>query len=114
MRTLSNDSNNDLYIAPNGQLSISSDLSALSQTCEHVVKTMMGELILQGDVGIPNFQLIWNGAPNIPQAENSLREALIAVQGVTDVTELEAFVKDNTFFYNATIKTIYGEVSIGL
>jgi len=114
LRTLGTNNNNDLYIAPNGQLAINSDLSALSQTCEHVVKTMMGELILQGDTGIPNFQLIWGGAPNIAQAENAIRESLLNVIGVEDVTELSAFVSNDKFVYNATIKTIYGEVSLGL
>ena len=112
MRTLGTNSNNDLYIAPNGQLAINSDLSALSQTCEHVVKTMMGELILQGDTGIPSFQLIWGGAPNIAQAENAIRESLLNVIGVEDVTELSAFVSDGVFRYSATIQTIYGETSI--
>ena len=114
MRTLGTNSNNDLYIAANGQLAIKSELSALAQTCEHVVKTMMGELILQGDEGIPNFQLIWGGAPNIAQAENAIREALSRVSGVEEVTELSAFVSNDKFVYNATIKTIYGEVSLGL
>lgn len=114
MITLGTNSNNDLYIAPNGQLAIKSELSALAQTCEHVVKTMMGELILQGDTGIPNFQLIWGGAPNIAQAENSIRESLLGVSGVEDVTELSAFVSNDVFRYSAAIKTIYGEVSLGL
>lgn len=115
MRTFASDGvSNDLYIAPSGQLAIASDLTALAQVCEHVVKTMMGELILQGDQGIPNFQLIWNGAPNIAQAENSIREALLNVDGVLDVPELSAFVSDNVFRYSATIKTIYGGTTLGL
>ena len=114
MRTLGTNSSNDLYIASNGQLAINTELSALSQTCEHVVKTMMGELILQGDEGVPNFQLIWGGAPNIAQAENAIREALLRVSGVEEVTELSAFVRDGVFVYNATIQTIYGGVSLGL
>lgn len=75
---------------------------------------MMGELVLQGDVGIPNFQLIWNGSPNIAQAENSIREALLGVDGVTDVSELSAFVSDNVFRYSAVINTIYGGTTIGV
>lgn len=115
MRTFASDGiSNDLYIATNGKLAIASELSALSQVCEHVVKTTLGELILQGDEGIPNFQLIWNGAPNIAQAENSIREALLNVDGVLDVPELTAFVSNNIFSYSATIKTIYGGTTLGL
>lgn len=114
MITFASDDNNDLYIAPNGQLAIASNLTALAQTCEQSIQTMMGELVLQGSQGIPNFQLIWSGAPNIAQAENAIREAIMAVDGVTDVPVLSAFVQNNILKYNATIKTIYGEVALGL
>lgn len=114
MKTLSSDLNNDLYIAPNGLLSVSTGLTALAQTCEQVAKTMMGELVLQSDQGIPNFQMIWSGAPNIAQAENALREALLGVEGVLSVPQLSAFVENNVLTYNATIETIYGEASLGL
>lgn len=114
MKTLATNGNNDLYVAPNGLLSVSTDLAALAQTCEQVVKTMMGELILQTDQGIPNFQVVWSGAPNLAQAENALREALLGVEGVTNVPLLSAFVENNVLIYNATIETIYGEASLGL
>lgn len=114
MKTLATGANNDLYLGPSGQLALSSDLEAVSQTCEHVVKTMMGELILQTDQGIPNFQMIWNGAPNLAQAENALREALLGVKGVLAVPQLSAFVENHVLIYNATIETIYGEAALGL
>ena len=114
MRTFTTDQNNDLYLTPSNSVAISSDLQAIMDTCEYTVQTVMGELILQGDVGIPNFQLIWNGNPNIPQAENALREAIMPVDGVTGVSELSAFVENNVLKYNATIQTIYGEAPLGL
>jgi hypothetical protein len=104
--------NNDIYIAPSGRLAIATELEAVMKVCENVVQTMMGELILQGDEGIPNFQLIWNGAPNIAQAEASIREALMNVDGVIDVVELTSFVEANIFKYNAIIKTKYGTGAI--
>ena len=113
MITFASDNNNDLYIAPNGKLAISSELKAIAQTCEQSVQTMLGELVLQGDTGIPNFQLIWTGAPNIAQAEVALRDAILNVSGVTDVTSLKALVKDNVLVYNATIQTIYGGTTLG-
>jgi len=115
VRTFNTDGlNNDLYIAPNGQLSIVSELSALAKVCENVVKTMMGELVLQGDEGIPNFQVLWVGNPNIAQAENAIREALMGVDGVIDVIELSSFVSNSVLNYTAIIKTIYGEVPLGV
>lgn len=106
--------NNDIFIAKSGQMAIATELEALINICENVVQTMLGELVLQGDTGMPNFQLIWNGAPNIAQAENALREALFGVEGVIDVPELSAFVQDNILRYSATIKSIYGQGAIGV
>ncbi len=113
IKTIQTGINNDLVLTPSNSIGVSTDLEAVIQICEHVVKTMLGELILQGDQGVPNFQLIWNGAPNIPQAQNAIREALLSVEGVTTVTQLTAFVQNNTLYYNATIQTIYGEASLG-
>lgn len=114
MRTIHTGLNNDVYIAPSGQMAIATELTALMDVCEKTVQTMLGELILQGDTGIPNFQLIWNGAPNIAQAEAALRESLIGVDGVIDVPELSAFVENNVFRYSAIIQTIYGIGAIGV
>lgn len=113
MKTIHTSTNNDIYISPSGHMAIATELTALIDVCEKTVQTTLGELILQGDTGIPNFQLIWNGAPNISQAEAALREALMGVEGVVDVPELSAFVEANVFKYNATIKSIYGIGAIG-
>jgi len=112
MKTIRTGTNNDLYISA-GKIAIGTELTALIDVCEKVVQTMLGELVFQGDEGIPNFELIWNGAPNVAQAEASIRNALMGVDGVLDVPELIAFVQNNTFVYSATIKSIYGTGAIG-
>ena len=112
MRVFAVDDNNDPYINNAGQIAINTELQATTQTCEHAVKTQLGELVLNEDTGVPTFSLIWNGSPNIPQATAALRTVLLSVTGVTDVTALDVVVKDNIFSYNATIQTIYGEAVI--
>lgn len=106
------DKNNDLYINQIGQMAINTDLAAVMQTCEHAVKTQLGELVLNIDEGLPSFSLIWNGAPNIPQALAALRTILENVDNVIEVESLSAVVKDNIFYYNATIKTNFGTGSL--
>jgi hypothetical protein len=113
-KTIATDSNNDMFIDTSGSVAMYTDVNAVLQSCEHAVKTMRGELVLQGDIGMPNFQLIWNGAPNIPQALSAARTALMAVPDVIGISELSAFVQNNVLYYNATIETIYGEVSLGI
>ena len=114
MITLSTSTNNDLHLDSSNSIPKASGIYAVLKTCEYAIQTMYGELVLQGDSGVPNFDLIWNGNPNILQAENAIRETLLNVDGVDGVTSLNVFVENGVLKYNATIQTIYGESSIGL
>ncbi len=110
--TISTDSNNDLYIGSNGSLSISSGINAVLLACEHAAKTQLGELMYAVDQGIPNFTEVWGGSPNILQFDAYLRRALVAVDGVESVTDLQIYTSDNKLTYQATIQTIYGTGAI--
>jgi hypothetical protein len=108
-RVFTVDSNNDLIIAGDGNLAISSDLAATLQACEHAAKAQLSEMVLAVDEGIPNFQTVWTGAPSVIQFEAYLRRSLLAVVGVLDIVELTTVVANNILSYNVTIATIYGE-----
>lgn len=108
-RVFTVDSNNDLVLATNGNLSISSGLQAVMQACEQAAKAQLGEMILAVDEGMPNFDVVWNGAPNIPQFEAYLIARLNSVEGVTEVSEVSASASAGVLTYTATIKTIYGD-----
>lgn len=111
-RVFTVDANNDLILAGDGNLSISSDLEAVLQACEHAAKAQLTEMVLAVDQGVPNFQTLWNGAPNVLQFESYLRRQLLAVPGVLDVASLTSSVANNILSYTATIQTIYGEGAI--
>ena len=108
-RVFTVDKNNDLVLATDGNLSISSDLEAVMQACEHAAKAQLTEMVLSTDTGVPNFQTIWQGSPNLIQFEAGLRRQLLAVTGVIEVQELTTAVVDDVVRYSATIRTIYGE-----
>lgn len=111
-RVFTVDRNNDLVIATNGNLSISSGIEAVLQACEQAVKAQLGEMVLAVDEGMPNFQLIWNGSPNIPQFEAYLITTISNVDGVQEVSSVTASASGGILSYTATIKTIYGEGSL--
>ena len=111
-RVFAVDENNDLVIAGNGNLSISTELDAVLQACEHAAKAQLAEMVLAVDEGVPNFQTIWNGSPNVPQFEAYLRRQLQNVTGVIEVTEINTTVSNNVLSYTATIRTIYGQGAI--
>lgn len=106
--TFSVNSANDLYIDSVGNLSLSYDLSAITQQCQQAAKTLLGEMIYNINEGIPYFQTLWIGVPNVPQYTAALRRAFLAVGGVLEVVSLITSQSNNDFSYTAVIRTIYG------
>lgn len=111
-RVFTVDENNDLLIASDGRLSISADLEAVLQACEQAAKAQLAEMVLAVDQGVPTFQTVWNGAPNVAQFEAYLRRQLQNVEGVREVSALEVSVSDNVLSYTATILTQFGQGAI--
>lgn len=106
------DSNNDLYLDSNGNIAIGSNLIAVLQTCEHVAKTRLGEEVLVITDGIPYFETVWNGSPNLIQFEAAMRFALLQVPDVTEIVSLNTVIVDDVLQYEAVIRTIYGQGTI--
>lgn len=102
------DAGNDLFVGEDGNLVIRTGLEAVLQACEHAAKTIQGEMIYATDQGLPYFETAWTGAPNRLQFEAYLRRALLAVEGVTDINELQTRVADNVLSYRVVLVTIYG------
>lgn len=102
------DSNNDIFVGPDGSLATAAGLLAVLQACEHAAKTQAGEMVYAVDQGLPNFATIWNGSPQRSQFEAFLRRALLAVPDVLEVRELNTEVSGGVLSYRAVIKTIYG------
>ena len=112
LRAFTVDKNNDLTLSPNGNLGLSEGLQAVLFSCEQVAKAQLNEMVLATDKGMPNFQTVWVGAPNIRQFEAYLISRLQSVQDVTRVTSLQATVSGGVLSYTASIQTIYGEGTI--
>jgi len=106
--TFAVDDNNDLYIGDDGRLVLVRGLQAVLQACAQAAKTLLGEMILQTNKGLPNFETIWNGTPNIPQWEAALRKTILAVVDVTGISRLTTSVTNNTLSYAIEIQTVYG------
>ena len=103
---------NDIYLDKYQNISVSTDLHALVEQCAQAAKTLLGELVLNTQVGIPYFENVWIGVPDIQQFNAALRNAFLSVVGVIDVIDLTVTKNDaknvNVLLYSATINTIYG------
>lgn len=107
-KTFANNANNEWYVGPDGNLVMLTGADAVAGICARVAKTRLGEMILNIDRGIPNFQTVWVGAPNIPQFEAALRQAIMRVPGVTEILDLDTTISNNVLSYTMTILTPYG------
>lgn len=102
------DSNNDLVIGQDDKLVMSTGLDAVLQNCAHAAKTILGEMVLQVNEGLPYFEAIWIGAPNFAVWEAAFRRRILAVEGVTGIVSLEIISQAGVMSYVASISTVYG------
>lgn len=107
-RSLAVDSSNDIYVGPNGNIAVAVDLEAVKHACAAAAKTQLGEMIYAVDQGLPNFEVIWNGSPNLRQYEAALRENLLTVPGVVGIESVTISSAGGEVAYTVVIQTIYG------
>jgi hypothetical protein len=107
-RTFAVDANNDLVIGQDDRLSIVSGLEAALQNCEHAAKTILNEMVLAQGEGIPYFEAVWVGVPNLAVWEASFRARILAVADVLSIDALTLGREGGTLTYRATIATVYG------
>ena len=107
-RTIAVDDLNDIYVGPDGNLAIVTDLEATMQAVQQAAQTQLGEMEYAVDQGIPNFDTVWSGAPNISQFEAYLRRAIIAVDHVTGIRDLTISAAGGAVSYTAIIDTDFG------
>ncbi len=108
VQTFATNSNHDIFIGSDGNLSIARGLQGVIDACETASYAQLGEMVLATTSGIPNFQTIWVGTPNYPLWNLYLRNTLEGVLGVTDVENIEVTKTGNTLNYTATIKSQFG------
>jgi hypothetical protein len=118
-QTFGLNANNDIYLDATGNLVILSGQDAVETACGTATKAQLGEMVLQTGLGIPNFQTIWVGAPNLTMFESYLRQTILSVDGVVSITSLSVGtivvqnpttgLDETNLTYTATIENIYGE-----
>jgi hypothetical protein len=110
--TLAVNAGNDIYRDAAGNIALASGVVALMQNAQQAAQTLLGELIYATDQGLPNFQTIWNGAPNVPLWTEYLRRTLQGVNGVTKVQSLTVTRVQDEIKYSTVLETVYGLVEL--
>lgn len=107
-QTFAADANNDLSLGPDGNLTLLSGVAAVEAACANAAKTLLGEMVLATDQGLEYFQALWIGSTDVAHFETSLREAILAVDGVTQISSLVFTQTGDTLSYAALIVTRFG------
>lgn len=102
------DTQNDLYIAQDGNLAFSTGIGAVVQSVQNATQAILGQCIFDVELGLPVFETIWNGVPNIPQYETALESTILAVPGVRDILSLDIAADGEAVRYTANILTDFG------
>ena len=110
VQTFGTNSSGDIYLNAAGNLALLSGEPAVSAACVTASLMQLGEAIYQTNLGLPTFQTVFSGVPNVAIYESYLRQTLMAVPGVVSVTSITAKVENNVFSYVATIESVFGRL----
>lgn len=110
MKTFNVNSNNDIHLGNDGNLSIVSGERASKNRCEHYAKALRGEMLHKLDMGIPYWKTTFGRQADIPLFEAAFRDRLRELDDVISIVSF--FIADNSLNYTALIQTIYGEITL--
>lgn len=111
-QTFATDLSNDLVIAQDGALAIAAGVDAVAFACRSTARVLLNEMVLAYDQGIPFRTTAWAGVPNVPGFEAALRRRLLAVRDVAGIVSLTTARDGNRLSYVATIRTVYGNLTL--
>lgn len=107
-RLLAVNSNNDIFVTGSNRLAIVTDLDAVLQNCEHVMRAQLGEMIFARQRGIDYLNNVFNGNPNFLIFESQARNAILSVSEVISISNFSAAIVNDRLEYSATIQTTFG------
>ncbi|POP42317.1 hypothetical protein CHU32_03525 [Superficieibacter electus] len=110
MKSIAVNAKNDIFINAAGNLAVAKDLTAAMHSAQQGAQAQLGEMMYATNLGLPTFDVVWNGSPNPAVYEAQLRQMLLDSPGVHDVLSITVTTIDNALRYSVTIITDYGEL----
>ena len=108
MKSFAVDSNNDLFLDRRGNIAMSYDLDAVMQNLEHIMQSVLGEMVLALGRGLPYFETVWT-AQKLRLFETYARRRLLAEPGVEAVEHFSASQEGDVLRYHVIVRTAYGQ-----
>lgn len=107
--------NGDLYIGPDGDFRV---IDSVRQALQIKLRWIKGEWVFNQAIGTPYLQEIFQKNPNLTIVEKILREQILSVDGVHEITSFELSADAKTrilsckFAVNSTEGEIESEVNL--
>lgn len=106
--TIGVNDDNDIFINSSGNLDMQTGIIATLQACAQISKAQLREMIYAQQEGIPNFETLWVGVPNLAQWEAAVRSNILEVEGVINILNFTTSLANNVLSYTIEILTVYG------
>jgi hypothetical protein len=110
--TIQTDNNNDLFLADGRNLVIITGAAACAQNVLHKTLMRVTEDIYNVLNGVDYFGTIFTAHRDVDAARKSLVDAIQTVPDVISVESITIDIRGDTFFYNAQILTVYGQLTV--
>lgn len=106
---------NDFEIGQDGNLRFVSGQAAIQQLAKDYLEVYKNELYFQQGEGLPYFENIFTGSPNIYLFEKALRSRILSIPGVNRIETLEIKRKEtniNALEFYLTLQTDSGTITV--
>lgn len=111
-RTLGTNDNNDIYLGSDGNIVLLSGVEAIAGACVTACFAQLGECVLETGIGLPNFQTVWVGTPDLAIWQSYLQNTLQNIDGVISVESVKLNFINNALTFTARINTVFGSTII--
>lgn len=110
--TIAINSNNDIYLDGNNNIAMKEDINAIADIVLNKVRTNLGELQFNIDLGIPYFTTIFTSTPNFDLWQKFVEDSALSLDNVTEIVDFNKTIQNNTLTYSMTINTNLGVITV--
>lgn len=110
--TIAINSNNDIYLDGNNNIAMKKDINAIADIVLNKVRTNLGELQFNIDLGIPYFTTIFTSTPNFDLWQKFVEDSTLSLNNVTEIVDFNKTIQNNTLTYSMTINTNLGVITV--
>lgn len=111
MKTLSQNESNDVFVR-DGSIALSDGVKAYGEIVADAIRTIIGEIQLDVNIGIPYFETVFKSVNGIDIWKNDVRKRVLEFPFVKSIESFEVDYSNRILKYALTFATDLGVVEI--